>query len=329
MRTTIGAVWLALLLAGPDAAHAQVQTQVWPTRPVTMVVPFAAGGPMDTVARTLAPRLSELLLQQVIIENIGGAGGMTGVARVARAAPDGYQFVLGNVGTHAVSQTLYKKPLYSVANDFEPVALIADLSLVLVARKDLPASNLQEFIAYAKANQTKMHFGSAGAGSATHLACSLLNAAAGVSVTHVPYRGGAPMMQDLIAGQIDYLCIDTPIANPQIKAGAVKGIAILARDRSASLPSLATAREQGLADFAASNWTAFFLPKGTPATIVRWLHDSTVAAMTTPAVQDRLKEIGVDVVAPGRRSSEYLATFVASETAKWGAAIKATGVSAD
>jgi tripartite-type tricarboxylate transporter receptor subunit TctC len=326
-RASAWAPPLAIVLA--LAVCGSAQAQVWPTRPVTMVVPFTAGGPMDTVARSLAPRLSGLLRQQVIIENIGGAGGMTGSARVAKAAPDGYQFVLGNVGTHAVSQTLYKKPLYNVATEFEPVVLIADLSLVLVARKDLPASNLQEFIAYAKANQAKMQFGSAGAGSATHLACSLLNAAAGISVTHVPYRGGAAMMQDLIGGQIDYLCIDTPVAGPQIKSESVKGIAILSRGRSESLPALVPAREQGLADFEASNWTAAFLPKGTPAQIVQWLHDSIVATMNTPAVQERLKDMGVDVVAPQRRSSEYLARFVESETAKWGAAIKATGVSAD
>jgi tripartite-type tricarboxylate transporter receptor subunit TctC len=285
LRSSLPAAVVLVIAAAAPAA----QAQIWPTRPVTMVVPFAAGGPMDTVGRTLTPRLSELLQQQVIIENIGGAGGMTGSARVAKAAPDGYQFVLGNVGTHAVSQTLYKRPLYDARADFEPVALIADLSLVLVARKDLPVSNLQDFIAYAKANQAKMQFGSAGAGSATHLGCALLNAAAGLSVTHVPYCGGAPAMQDLIAGQIDYLCIDTPVANPQIVAGAVKGLAVLSRERSASLPSLATVREQGLADFEASNWSALFLPKGTPPQIVGWLHDAAVGAMDTPSVKNRLK----------------------------------------
>jgi tripartite-type tricarboxylate transporter receptor subunit TctC len=322
--TVLGVLGAVVALAATSA-----DAQVWPTRPLTMVIPFAAGGPMDTVGRILSPRLTELLQQQVIIENIGGAGGMTGSARVARAPPDGYQFVLGNVGTHAVSQTLYKKPLYSVVADFEPVVLIADLSLVLVARKDLPVGTLQEFIAYTKENQAKMQFGSAGAGSATHLGCALINGAAGLNVTHVPYRGGAPAMQDLIAGQIDYLCIDTPVAIPQIKSEAVKGIAVLSRERSASLPSLATAREQGLVEFEASNWSAFFLPKNTSATIVRWLHDSTVATMNTPAVQERLRSVGVDVVAPDRRSSQYLATFVNSEIEKWGAAIKATGVAAD
>jgi tripartite-type tricarboxylate transporter receptor subunit TctC len=300
--------------------------ETWPTRPVTMVVPFAAGGPMDSVARILQSNLSEALQQQVIVENIGGAGGMIGTARVAKSAPDGYQFVLGNVGTHAVIQSLYKSPLYNSTTDFTPVVLIADQPLVLVARKDLPANNLQEFIAYAKANQKTMQFASAGAGSATHLGCALINARIGIDVTHVPYRGGAPAMQDLIAQRVDYLCIDTPIAIPQIAAGAIKPIAILTRDRSASLPNVASAHEQGLTDFEASNWSAIFLPANTPAAIVKRLHDATVATMENATVQKRFKENGIDLVTENRRSPGYLATFVAGEVAKWAAPIKATGI---
>ena len=236
-----------------------------------MVVPFAAGGPMDVVGRILAPRLTELLGQQVIIENVGGAGGMTGAARVAKAAPDGYKFVLGSVGTHAPNQTLYKKPLYNAATDFAPVALVAELPLVLVARKDLPAGNLPEFIAYAKANQDKMQYGSAGAGSATHLACALLNAAIGVNVTHIPYRGGGPAMQDLIAGRIDYLCIDTPNAMPQIESGQIKAIAMLVARALAEPAGASDGAGAGPRGFEAANWSAFFLPKGTPAAIVRKL----------------------------------------------------------
>jgi tripartite-type tricarboxylate transporter receptor subunit TctC len=281
---------------------------------------------MDTVARILQSGLSEALQQQVIIENVGGPGGMIGAARVAKSAPDGYQFVLGNVGTHAVSQTLYKNPLYNSTTDFTPVALIADLSLVLVVRKDLPADNLREFAAYAKANQNKMQFASAGAGSATHLGCALINARIGINVTHVPYRGGALAMQDLIAQRVDYLCIDTPIAIPQIRSGAIKPIAILTRGRSPSLPNLASAHEQGLTDFEASNWSAFFLPKNTPAPIVQKLHDATVATMNNPTVQKRFKENGIDLVANERRSSAYLAQFVASEIAKWAGPINAAGL---
>jgi tripartite-type tricarboxylate transporter receptor subunit TctC len=303
-----------------------IKAETWPSRPLTMVVPFATGGPMDAVARILQSPLSDALQQQVIVENIGGAGGMIGAARVAKSAPDGYQFVLGNVGTLAVSQTLYKTPFYNSITDFTPVVLIADLSLVMVARKDLPANNLQEFIAYAKANQNTMQFASAGAGSATHLGCALINARIGVDVTHVPYRGGAPAMQDLVAQRVDYLCIDTPAAIPQIESGAIKPIAILSHGRSPSLPNLASAHEQGLTDFEATNWSAFFLPKDTPAFIVQELHDAAVAAMNNPTVQKRFKESGIDLVADERRSSAYLAQFVASEIVKWAGPIKSSGL---
>ena len=303
-----------------------IKAETWPIRPPTMVVPFAAGGPMDAVARILQSALSDALQQQVIVENVGGAGGMLGTARVAKSAPDGYQFVLGNLGTHAVSQTLYKTPLYNSITDFTPVVLIADLSLVMVARKDLPANNLQEFIVYAKANQKTMQFASGGAGSATHLGCALINARIGVDITHVPYRGGAPAMQDLIAQRVDYLCIDTPIAIPQIASGAIKPIAILTHGRSPSLPNLASAHEQGLTDLEASNWSAFFLPRGTPPPIVQKLRDATVAAMNNPTVQKRFKENGIDLVADERRSSTYLAQFVTGEIAKWAGPIKSSGL---
>jgi tripartite-type tricarboxylate transporter receptor subunit TctC len=198
--------------------------QNWPTRPVTMVVPFAAGSASDTVGRILGARLSEVLGQQVIIENVSGAGGMTGVARVAKAAPDGYQFVLGGIDTFAQSQTLYKKPLYNAVTDFAPVALMVEQPLVLVARNDFPAADLPAFIAYTRANQARMQYGSAGAGSGSHLACAQLNAAIGVETIHVPYRGSPPAMQDLIAGRIDYQCPDSPIAIAQIENKTVKAI---------------------------------------------------------------------------------------------------------
>jgi tripartite-type tricarboxylate transporter receptor subunit TctC len=326
MLRPIMIVAIAIVLARPIHAEA-IHAEAWPIRPLTMVVPFAAGGPMDAVARILQTGLSGALRQQVIIENIGGAGGMIGSARVAKANPDGYEFALGNVGTHAVSQSLYKYPLYDATSNFTPVILIADLSLVLVARRDLPPNTLQEFIVYAKANQDKMQFASGGVGSATHLGCALVNARIGVNITHIPYRGGAPAMQDLVAQRVDYLCVDTPTALPQIASGTVKPIAILSRGRSASLPNLATAEEQGLADFEASNWSAFFLPKGTPAPIVQKLHDATVAAMNDPAVQKRLHDNGIDLVSNDRRSSAYLAQFVAREIIKWADPIKAAGIS--
>jgi len=303
--------------------------QNWPIRPVTMVVPYTAGGAADVSGRIFAMRLSELLGQQVIVENISGAGGMTGSARVAKAPPDGYQFVRGDMGTHAQNQSLYKKALYNAATDFAPVALLTETPQILVARKDFPANTLAEFIIYAKANQAKMQYGSPGAGSPPHLACALLNPTIGINATHIPYRGSGQVMQDLIVGRFDYSCAPSTVAIPLIESELVKAIAILSKNRSATLPTLATAQEQGLTDFDVSAWGAFFLPKGTRAEIVRKLHDATVATMETPSVQARLKENGVTVVASERRSTEYLQKFVESEIEKGATAIKAGGVIAD
>jgi tripartite-type tricarboxylate transporter receptor subunit TctC len=315
----------AVVLATAGAVHAQE----WPTRPVTLVVTFAAGSGDDLVARSIAPRLSELLGQQVVIENVGGAGGMTGASRVAKAAPDGYQIVLGGTGTFAANQTLYKQPLYNAVTDFKPVVLIAEQPMVLIARKELPVDNLKDFIAYAKANQAKMQFGSGGPGSATHLACVLLNSTIGVNITHVPYRSAALAFQDVIGGRIDYVCPITGTAISVIESKQVKALAILSKNRTPILPNLATADEQGLANFDAYIWNGMFLPKDTPDAIAEKLHDVTVEAMNTPAIQERIKEIGGSVVAPERRSPEYLKRFVEEEIAKWTAPIKASGISMD
>jgi tripartite-type tricarboxylate transporter receptor subunit TctC len=324
-RRTFVALAFALI---PALASAQSPAP-WPTRPVTMVVPFAAGGPMDVVGRIMASGLSVQLGQQVVVENVGGGGGMTGAARVAKAPPDGSQFVLANVGTHAVSQSLSKNPPYHVTTDFAPVTLFADLSLVLVTRKDLPANNLQEFIAYAKANHDKMQFASASAGSATHLGCALLNAAIGVNVTHIPYRGGGPAMQDIVAGRVDYICIDIPGVISLIASGQIKALAVLSATRAASLPSVPTAQEQGLKGFEAANWAAFFMPKGTPAPIVAKLQAASSAVVDDGAVRDRMKQLGIDPVPPDRRSSAYLGKFVAGEIDKWAGPVKASGLSVD
>jgi tripartite-type tricarboxylate transporter receptor subunit TctC len=239
------------------------QAESWPNRSLTMVVPYAAGGTADPIGRVLAAGLSQALGQQVIVENVGGAGGMAGTNRVAKAAPDGYQFVFGTAGAFAHSQTLHKHPPYSTLNDFAPVALVAEQPIVLAVRRDLPVSNLQEFIAYTKANQSKMQYGSPGVGSGNHFGCLLLIIAMGVHVTHVPYRGGAPAMQDLIGGRTDFQCPNDVLAKPLIEGGSIKGIAVLSGERSKALPDLPTAREQGLAELDASNWFAVALPKGT------------------------------------------------------------------
>ena len=324
-RVTLLAVTTAILLGG---ATGPLAAQSWPTRPVTMVVPFAAGGGTDVLGRIIGRRLGEVLGQQVIIENVGGAGGMVGSARVAKATPDGYTFVLGS-RADAINQTLYKNPLYNLRTDLAPVVLIADQPTVLVARKDLPVGDLQEFIAYARKNQATMQFGSAGAGSTGHVDCSLLNATIGVDIAHVPYRGGGPAMQDLIAGRFDYFCTLSGTIVPQIEGKLVKPIAVLTRDRALMLPDLASAHEQGLKDFEASTWFGFFLPKRTPATIIQRLHEATVAAMEAPALQARLLESGAIVVAPERRSPEYLQRYVESEIEKNAKPLKAAGISMD
>jgi tripartite-type tricarboxylate transporter receptor subunit TctC len=305
------------------------QAQTYPARTVTIVVPFAAGGTFDVIGRILQPRMSELLGQPVVIENTTGAGGTIGVKRAIAADPDGYTLLLGSVGTHAYNQTIYKTRRYDAVNDFTPVALFSEQPMVLEVRKDLPANTLQEFAALLKANGAKMQYGSAGAGSTTHLACSLLNAKIGVTIAHVPYRGSAPAANDLIGGQIDYLCGNLGAAVPLITGKQVKAIALLSRERSSLMPELPTAHEQGLADFDVMTWTAFFLPRGAPKAIVDKLNEVVHAAMDTPAIKSRMLDLGVTGVAPGRRSPEYLAKFVADEVARWEGPIKAAGLQID
>jgi tripartite-type tricarboxylate transporter receptor subunit TctC len=324
MLARVSAVIFGVLLTASGAL-----AQAYPAKPVTMIIPFAAGGPTDVLGRIVAQRMSEILGQQVVVENVGGAGGMTGSKRVADAAPDGYTFVLGTVGTHAQGQSLYKKPLYHAATDFTSVALIAEVPIVLITRKDLPVSNLAEFVAYAKANQSKMQYGSAGAGSATHLGCVLLNYIIGVDITHVPYRGTGPAMQDLQGGRIDYLCEIVSTAKPQIDGGTVRGIAIMTKERSNALTNVATAREQGIQNLEAYTWNAIFLPKRASPEIVKTLNGATLEAMKSPVVRQQLEGLGAIIVSDDRATPEYLAQFVRSEIEKWAGPIKASGVSVE
>jgi tripartite-type tricarboxylate transporter receptor subunit TctC len=265
----------------------------------------------------------------VVVENIGGAGGMIGASRVAKAEPDGYQFVLGTSGTHASNQAIYAKAPYNAATDFAPVTLIFEMPLVLTTKKDFPTNNLQEFIAYARANQANMQYGSSGVGGTGHLACALLNSAIGVNVTHIPYRGGGPAMQDQVAGRIDYQCPLASIAKPLIEGGQIKAIAVMSKQRSPILPMLASVHEQGLPDFDASAWNAIFLPKGTPAAIVEKLRQAIIATMDTPAVRQRFNELGANMVPPQQRTPEYLQKFVESEIEKWTATVKAANIKAE
>jgi tripartite-type tricarboxylate transporter receptor subunit TctC len=321
---------LAMIVAAALAFLARpAAAQDWPVRPVTLVVPYAAGGPNDTITRVLSARLAEILNAQIIIENIGGAGGMTGANRVAKAAPDGYTLLLGGLAVLAQIPNLYKRPLYNAATDFEPVALITDSARILITRKDFPANTLAEFVAYTKANEAKLQYSSAGGGSGGHVCAILLDTLIGTHVAHVPYRGAWPAMQDMMAGRIDYSCEQISTAFPQIEAGTVKAIATLGPTRPPVLAKLPTAQEQGLPGLDCNAWIALVFPKGTPDPVVRRLAKATSEALDSSVVRERLESVGVTIVAPERRSPEYLAKFIPAEIAKWAGPIKASGVSID
>lgn len=309
------ALWSVLLVSGGVLADG------WPAGTVTIIVPFAAGGPNDLLGRILAAEMSRVIGQQVIVENIPGAGGMVGSRRASEASPDGSIILMGSVGTHAQSQSFYDKPLYNAEAGFTPVILIAEIPIAFLVRKDLPVKTFREFIDYTRTNYRNMNFGSAGLGSATHLACLLVNRALGVEVTHIGFRGGAPALQELAAGRIDYDCDIISTAKPQIEAGTVKALAVLDRQRSAILPDVPTASESGL-DVEASTWNAFFLPKNAPATIVKAVNAAVANVIRNDSFRSRVAQLGVRVVSEDRQTPEYLASFLHADIAKWRAVIK-------
>jgi tripartite-type tricarboxylate transporter receptor subunit TctC len=316
IAAVLGAV--ALLATGTTA-------QEWPSKSITLIVPFAAGGGIDTSARVQALVLAEILGQGVVVENIGAAGGTVGTGRAAKAAPDGYTLLIGNSGTHAYAATLYKSLPYDPVNDFEPVGLTTDSPRILLVRKDLPVSNLKEFIAYAKANQTKMQYGSAGVGSGTHLPCTLLNTVLGVNVVHVPYRGAGPAMQDLIGGRLDYMCDTIQTGAEQANGGTVKGIAVMGPTR-VSIIDLPTTAEAGLDGVDATVWNGFFYPKGTPREIVLKMNKALNQMVERPEVQKRMAELGLTILPPEQRTPEHLAAFLPKDIERWGKVIRDAGL---
>jgi tripartite-type tricarboxylate transporter receptor subunit TctC len=322
MRNTIAAATAALL-----ALTGTISAQDWPSaRVITMIIPFAPGGGVDASGRIQAQRMGELLGQTIVVENVGAAAGTVGSARVAKSAPDGYTLLMGNSGTHAFSQGLRKNPPYNSVTDFAPVGLVTESPRILLARKDLPVNNLQEFVKYVKANQAKMQFGSAGVGSGTHLPCELLNATLGVKVTHVPYKGAAPVMQDLIGGRIDYFCDTIQTGAAQAKAGTVKGLAVMAPRRVPIIAELATTGEQGLAGVEATVWNGFFFPKGTPDAIIRRMNKAMNTMIEEPAMRKRLEELGLEILPPEQRTPEYLAKYLAQDVERWKKVIVSAGI---
>lgn len=320
VQATLAFVLALAGLAAPAAA------ENWPTRPISLVIPFGPGSGTDLVARIISAPLSEKLGQTVIVQNAGGAGGLIGVTRVAKAAPDGYTLVVGSLDTFAQSPSLRKEPPYDPIKDFTPAGLAVVQPLILVVRKDLPVSNMREFAAYVKTNQAKMQFGSAGVGTAPHLVCSEITKAMGAKVTHISYRGSAEAMQDLIAGHLDFYCALAVSVVPLLKSKTLKAIAILTEDRSPILPDVPTAKEQGfdVGDF--YYWMGLFFPKNTPAPIVAKFNAALKDVLDRPDLQTRLRTVATTVVRPDRRSPEYLRSYLASEIKKWAEAIKASGI---
>jgi tripartite-type tricarboxylate transporter receptor subunit TctC len=312
---------LSLALLALSVIGAQAQN--YPSRSTTVIVPFAPGGPADITGRIVADIFSRHLGQQFVVENVGGAGGTTGSLRAARAAPDGYTLVSGHMGTHAAAPALYPNLGYNPETDFEPVGLIAEQPELLAVRKEIPANNLKEFVAYAKANESKLNMGHAGVGSVSYVGCLLLNSAIGIKPTLVPFTGTAPVMNAILAGTVDYDCDPILGPLPHVRAGTVKALAIATKKRSPLLPDVPTSFEQGLPEFDCAPFYAVFAPKGTPKEIVDKLADALSKGLDEPAVRTRLESLGADIAEPNRRGPKALADLVKSEVARLTPILKA------
>src|SRR3954451_3549290 len=307
--------WAAAALIALAAVNG-VEAQTYPSRQVTVIVPFAAGGPADITGRIVADIFARHLGQQFVVENVGGAGGTTGSLPGARAAPDVYTLVSGHMGTHAAAPALYPNLGYDPEKDFEPIGLIAVQPELLAVRKDFPANDLKEFVAYAKANESKLNMGHAGVGSVSYVGCLLLNNAIGIKPNLVPFTGTAPVMNAILAGQIDYDCDPVLGPLPHVRAGTVKALAIATKKRSPLLPDVPTSHEQGLPEFDCAPFYAVFAPAGTPKAIVEKLADALNKGLNEEAVQKRLAELGSDIVEPGRRGPKALGDLISSETTR-------------
>ena len=319
---------LRVLMLLAVAATTNALAQDYPTKPVTIVVPFPPGGPSDILARNLAVAMGAALKQQIIVENSGGAGGTIGINKVAKARPDGYTILLMHIGM-STAPALYRKLPYDTINDFEPIGQVADAPMVLVAKKALPPNNFKEFLAYAKANKDKLTYGNAGLGSSSHLCGMLFMSAIETEFTIISYKGNAPALSDLIGGQIDVMCDQTSTTTPQINAGTLKVYGVTSKTRVASLPNIPTLNEAGLASFEVVIWNGLYVPKGTPQSAIDKLVVALQTALANSTFRSRLSELGLEPVPVEKARPEDLRAFLKSEIERWGPIIKKAGVYAD
>jgi tripartite-type tricarboxylate transporter receptor subunit TctC len=297
--------------------------QDYPNRPITLIVPFAAGGPTDVIARIVGDHMSKTLGQTLVIENVVGAGGTTGTTRAKRAAPDGYTIIMGHMGTHAAAPALYPNLAYNPETDFEPIGLVAGTPILIVTRKDFPAKDLKEFVDYVKANESKMNAAHAGVGSVSYTTCTLLNSIMKVKPTAVPFNGTGPALNALLGGQVDYMCDQIVNLVSQIEGGSIKAVAIATPNRNPVLPNIPTTKEGGLAEYEVSAWNALFAPKGTPQPIVDKLTDALDKALNDETTRKRLLELGSDIPDAPRRGQKAMGDLVKSEVARWTPVLKA------
>ncbi|MGG7604752.1 tripartite tricarboxylate transporter substrate binding protein BugD [Massilia sp. BKSP1R2A-1] len=325
MKTTFLRSVAAIALAG---AAFGAQAQNYPTKTITMVVPFAAGGPTDTVARLVAQSMGATLKQQIIVENVGGAGGTIGAARVAKSAPDGYTIFLHHIG-HSTAPALYRKLSYNAIDSFEPIGLVTDVPMTLIARANFPAKDFKELLAYVKANKEKVTYANAGLGSASHLCGMLFQTAIGTDLTTVPYKGTGPAMNDMLGGQVDIMCDQTTNTTSQIKGGKVKVYGVTTKARLASMPNVPTMSEAGLPGFEVAVWHGLYAPKGTPKPVVDQLSNALRVALKDPTVKQRFADLGTEPVAENRARPEALRAHLKSEIDRWGPIITKAGQYAD
>ena len=316
---------LALLSTMLAVAATSAFAQNYPTRPVTIIVPFAAGGPTDIIARIVGEYFSKSLGQQFIVENVAGAGGTTGITRGAQARPDGYTIMMGHMGTHGAAPALYPNLKYDPAKDFAPVGLVAGTAILIIAKKDFPATNLKEFVAYLKKNPDKVNEAHAGVGSVSFTTCTMLQSILGTKTARVAYRGTGPSLNDLVAGQVDFGCDQIVNVVSQVQAGTIKAFAVASPQRSAVLKDVPTTKEAGLPEFQVSAWNAVFAPKDTPKDVMAKLNGALVKALDDGATRTRLLELGSIIPDRAGRTPESLQALVEKEVARWTPILKAAG----